>query len=215
MDTLIFQLLLNLSIQIEQVINNIFQPKLIITSIIYFLLIAPAFCQNKKSKKPETLIVKTNLLNLAAKGPSISFEKFLSKSFSFVLAYMKGQFNDFLLTDHYDYNGLLLRGKKYFHEINKGDITPYIGAYTGVLHRNIHTVGQSGLFGYPDRDFSANSIRSGFSMGGLWLLKNNFVIDLQSSLGYGRYINIDKNDPDTYSNGYLDIQIWTSVGYYF
>lgn len=199
-------------------VNNIFQPKLIITSIIYFLLIAPAFCQNQKTKKPETLIVKTNLLNLTAKGPSISFEKFLSKSFSLEFTYMKGEFNDFLLTDHYDYQGFLLRGKRYFDVIKKKEITPYLGAYTGVLHRNINTIGHtdnSGLFGYPDRDFSANSIRGGFSIGGLWLLKNNFVTDLQSSLGYGRYINIDKNDPNTYSNGYLDIQIWISVGYYF
>lgn len=186
--------------------------------IMNFFMVIPIFSQSQKIKEPETLIVKTNLLNLVGKGPSISFEKFLSKSFSLELTYMKGEFNDFLLTDHYDYKGFLLRGKKYFDVVKRGEITPYLGAYTGILHRNINTIGHtdnSGLFGYPSRDFSANSIRGGFSVGGLWLLKNHFVTDLQTSLGYGRYINIDRTDPDTYSNGYLDVQVWVSVGYYF
>jgi hypothetical protein len=186
--------------------------------IMNFFLIIPLFSQSQKIKEPETLIVKTNLLNLVGKGPSISLEKFLSKSFSLELTYMKGEFNDFLLTDHYDYKGFLLRGKKYFDVVKRGEITPYLGAYAGILHRNINTIGHTdntGFFSYPSRDFSANSIRGGFSVGGLWLLKNHFVTDLQTGLGYGRYINIDRADPDTYPNGYLDIQVWVSIGYYF
>ena len=197
-------------------INHILQPKRRIIFIVIFFLATPVFCQSQKTKEPETLMIKTNLLNLVGKGPSISFEKFLNKSFSLELTYMKGEFNDFLLTDHYDYNGFLLRGKKYFDVVKKKEITPYLGAYTGLLHRNINTIGHnSGFFSYPSRDFSANSIRGGFSVGGLWLLKNNFLTDLQTSLGYGRYLNIDRTDPDTYSNGYLDVQVWVSVGYYF
>jgi hypothetical protein len=196
-------------------INIIAQPKSRLFFIICFFFIAPIFSQGQKIEKPRTLIVKTNLLNLVAKGPSISFEHFLNKSYSVEFTYMKGEFNDFFFTDHYDYEGFLLRGKKYFNGMEKGEINTYLAAYTGLLHRNIHTVGHSGLFGYPDRDFSANSIRGGLSIGGAWLLNNNFVADLQTSLGYGKYIKIDKSDPDTYSNGYLDTQIWISVGYYF
>jgi hypothetical protein len=41
------------------------------------------------------------------------------------------------------------------------------------------------------------------------------VIDFQTSMGYGRYLNIDKQDPNTYANGYLDMQLWFSIGYCF
>jgi hypothetical protein len=196
-------------------INSFSKSKCKILFISFIVFILPIFSKGQSTEKPGTLILKTNLLNLVAKGPSVSFEHFVNQSYSLEFTYMKGEFNDVLFTDHYDYEGFLLRGKKFFNGMEKGQLSHYLGAYTGILNRNIHTVGHEGLFGYPDRDFSAQSIRGGLSIGAEWLSKNNFVADIQTSLGYGKYINLDKSDPDTYSNGYLDTQIWISIGYNF
>lgn len=179
-----------------------------------FVFLISGFSQNKDFEKPQTLLIKTNLLNLLAKGPSLSIEKFLNQTYSLEFTYMKGEFNNLLLTDHYDYSGFLIRGKRYFDVLKKGDFSSYAAVYTGLLRRNLYTVGRNdntGFLSYPGRDFSANSIRTGASLGESWLLKNNVVIDVQCSLGYGRYLNTDPSE----GTWYLDTQIWFSVGYCF
>jgi hypothetical protein len=164
------------------------------------------------------VFVKTNVLSLLAKRPTFSVEKAFSKTFSTEVSFVQGQFNNFLLTDHYDYKGLLIRAKKYFIGLDYGAVSPYVAVYAGNLKRHIQTTGQvdnTGFWGYPDRNFSANSIRGGGSLGFAYFTKSKFVLDGQGSLGYGRYLNIDKSDPDTYFKGYLDVQVWLSIGYCF
>lgn len=191
--------------------------KRLYTSLVFLFCVltcATAYSQNVEKEKARHTIIKTNLLNLLAKGPSVSIEHFISKTYSIELTFMQGDVNNFLLTDHYDYHGFLVRGKKYFTPLNRGDIRPYAGIYAGQLTRNIYSkawTDNTGYFGYPSRDFSGNSIRGGATGGGVWLWKNNFVADVQGSLGYGRYFT--SNEPGT--KGYLDMQIWLSVGYYF
>lgn len=182
------------------------------------LITVPAKAQETPRPLGKRVIVKSNILNLLAHRPAVSIEKYFNKSFSTEVSFVQGEFNNFLLTDHYDYKGFLLRAKKHFVNIELSHVSPYAGMYAGNLKRNIQTEGyvdNTGLVSYPDRDFSANSIRGGGSFGLSYFTRNYFVFDTQSSFGYGRYINIDKNDPDTYSMGYLDIQLWLSVGYCF
>ena len=166
----------------------------------------------------KTFIVKTNLLSLLAQQPTVSVEKVFRKNFSVEGSFVQGQFNHFLLTDHYDYNGFLVRVKKYFCHPGFGKMCPYAAVYAGSLQRNIQTKGQTisnGYLGYPSRNFSANSARVGGSFGISWFTKNRIIIDYQNSLGYGRYLHLDTNDPDTYAKGYPDVQLWLSVGYCF
>ena len=182
------------------------------------LIAVPAYPQETPRPLEKRVIVKSNILNLLAHRPTVSLEKYFNKSFSTEVSFVQGEFNNFLLTDHYDYKGFLLRAKKHIVNIEPGRVSPYAGIYTGNLKRNIRTEGyvdNTGFVGYPDRDFSANSIRGGGSLGLSYFTRNYFIFDTQSSLGYGRYINIDKKDPDTYSMGYLDVQLWLSVGYCF
>ncbi len=73
----------------------------------------------------------------------------------------------------------------------------------------------SGWFGYPSRYFTAHSLRAGGTFGLAYITKARFIFDGQASLGYGRYVQLDKSNPNTYSNGYLDAQVWFSVGYCF
>ncbi len=166
----------------------------------------------------EKLIVKTNLLNLLAQGPGIMVEKPLSSTFSLELSYVQGKFSNILFTDRYAYKGFLLRAKKYISKLDYGDVSPYLGAYAGNLQRTIMSTGRtdnSGWFGYPSRYFTAHSLRAGGTFGLAYITRSRVIFDVQTSLGYGRYLQLDKLDPNTYSNGYLDAQVWFSVGYCF
>ncbi len=181
-----------------------------------FFLTLSAFSQDRKRPLTKRVIVKTNLMNLLAQRPTLTIEKPFSKKFSAEISFVQGEVNDFLFTDHYDYNGFLLRAKKHFIDLDYGKISPYAALYIGNLKRNMQTTGQvdnTGFFGYPSRDFSANSIRTGGSLGLTFIGKKKFVVDGLMSLGYGRYTKYYM--PDTNSRGYLDCQIWLSIGYCF
>ena len=187
-------------------------------AILTLALTLPAFSQEGRRPLSKRVIVKTNLLSLVARRPTVSIEKVFSSGFSAEASYVQGEFNNFLLTDHYDYNGFLLRGKKHVDDLDFGSLSPYLGVYLGNLKRNIETKGDAdntGWIGYPSRSFSANSIRGGGSIGIAYFAKTRFVVEIMGSLGYGRYINIDKSNPDVYTRGYLDMQVWLSIGYCF
>lgn len=190
------------------------------------IIILTIFSTAAKGQSPDTksaiplekkLIVKTNILSLFAHQPTISIEKLFPNRLSAEISFVQGEFNNILLTDHYDYSGLLLRLKKYTYEFSPGEINPFWGIYLGNLTRNIQTEGHtdnSGWFGYPSRYFSGKSIRTGGTVGTTYF-SNMLVIEVLGSLGFGHYLNLDKSDPDTNGNGYLDLQIWLSVGYSF
>jgi hypothetical protein len=164
------------------------------------------------------LIVKSNVLSLIAQRPTISVEKLFQNRISAELCFVQGQFNNILFTDHYSYSGFLLRLKKYTNDFKFGDVNTFLGTYVGTLTRNIETEGRtdnSGWFSYPSRYFSANSVRAGGTMGLTYFSRSKFVFEGLGSLGYGRYVNLNKSDPGTDSNGYLDLQVWLSIGYSF
>lgn len=177
-----------------------------------------AFSQKTTRPLAKRIIVKTNLLSLIAQRPTITVENFFSNTFSTELSFVQGQFNNFLATDHYDYNGFLVRAKKHFIPLDFGRVSPYAALYIGNLKRNIQTTGwvdNSGWFGYPSRNFSANSIRGGGSFGLSCITKSKIIIDGLTSLGYGKYTKIYKPDVNRNRSGYFDAQIWLSVGYCF
>ena len=76
-----------------------------------------AFSQDHKRPLTKTLIVKTNLFNLLAQRPTITIEKPFSETFSAEVSFVQGVVNKVFTDDyHYDYNGFLIRVKKYFSE---------------------------------------------------------------------------------------------------
>lgn len=166
-------------------------------------------------------IIKTNVLSLFAQRPTIILERTFGSSFSLEGAYTQGKFNNILFTDNYEYNGFLIRAKKYFVNYDYEMMLPYAGIYAGNLHRLIQTTGQTldnsaiGFFSYPSRKFSGHSIRSGTSLGLSYFTKSRITLDGQTSVGYGRYLNLDLSDPNTYSKGHPDFQVWLAIGYCF
>lgn len=164
-------------------------------------------------------IVKTNALNLIAKRPTVSIERTFGNSFSVEGSFVQGQFDNILLANHYEYYGYLLRAKKYFKDFDYQIIIPYSGIYVGNLHRSIKFNGviwdNVGIFGLPSRKFQGHSIRGGGTFGLSYFTKSHINFDGQVSLGYGRYLNLDLSDPNTYSKGHPDVQLGASIGYNF
>ena len=188
------------------------------TTVISLFVSTSIFSQQSSRALTKRVILKSNVLSLVARQPTLSVEKPVSKTISAEVSYIKGQFNHILFTDHYDYQGFLLRAKKYFAPLQLGTLNFYAALYAGNLRRHIQTEGRSianGYLGYPSRSFSSNSIRAGTSFGFCYFTTGRFVFDHQTSLGYGRYLKLDKSDSDTYSAGYPDIQVWFSIGYCF
>jgi hypothetical protein len=191
-----------------------------VTIIFSLLFTIPAFTQNEDIKSfPKPFIVKTNLFSLLAQRPTFAIEKVFSKKFSAEFAFVQGHFNNILYRDYYAYNGFLLRAKRYFLPIEFAQLNPFAAVYLGNLKRHIQTeaglIGTTGWFGYPSKDFFANSIRGGCSLGCTIITKNKIVVELLTSMGYGRYTKIYKEDINQQSKGYLDAQVWFSIGYSF
>jgi hypothetical protein len=191
----------------------------LISIVVFCGLLVTLFANGQKTRPlAKRVMVKTNLLNIIFKKPTLSIEKALTGTITVEGSFVQGRYDNFLFADRYNFNGFLLRTKKYFTKIKYREVNPYMAAYVGTLKREIVNQGHvdnTGFFGIRSRDFHANSARGGGSLGFAYFTKSNIIIDAQSSLGYGRYIKPQRLNPYDYSKGYLDLQVWLSVGYCF
>ncbi|MBE7171976.1 MAG: hypothetical protein INR73_15425 [Williamsia sp.] len=147
---------------------------------------------------------------MAAHRPTVAIEKVFKHNLSAEISFVQGEFNNVLLTDHYDYSGYLVRVKKHFGNLELGNATLYGSIYGGTLKRTIQT--KAGFL-YPSRDFLANSVRGGYSFGFSYFSKSKINIDGMTGLGYGKYTKVYRSNSNQRAGGYLDMQVWLSVGY--
>lgn len=166
----------------------------------------------------DALIVKANAFSLLTRRPNVSIEKFVSPKVSLELSLVGGRFRNIGFTDYYGYSGLLLRAKSHFNvsetkKMEFGGAYPYWGGYVGALSRRIETEPIPRFF--SGRYFYGQSVRAGLSAGIACYTQSRIIVDVMAGLGHGRYIGVDRNDPNFHSGGYLDAQFWLSVGYCF
>ncbi len=189
---------------------------ILIFVVVKFGFIQNLFAQKTVFEQPNWTIVKTNVLNIIAKKPTISIEKKLKENTSLELSYIQGEFKDYLFTDYYAYNGFTLRAKfKHDNNLHK-KLKNYTGIYIGNLKRNIEREGglvdDKGYFIIPYQNYTENSIRAGGTLGTMFNL-NKIIVDMQYSVGYGRYItNVQQAN---HLKGYFDMQLAVMVGYKF
>ena len=185
--------------------------KKIVIIFISFLIIQTA------SSQELGISVKSNLLNLLAKQPSFSIEKTFRQRYGLELSYSSGELS---WGRDYKFSGFLLRGKVYAYDIEAKEITPFWGLYAGNLNKTIVSnnayVHPTGFLSFGNnRNFKANSIRSGMNLGFLYLPTKRFLIETTTGLGYGKYFNLETFQDTAAPKGYLDFQLWLSVGYTF
>jgi hypothetical protein len=171
------------------------------------------------AQEPAGLIIKTNLLNLVAKRPTLSVEKTFSDLYGLEVAYTSGEIKNFGYRDYYHYDGFLLRAKKYIRPIKNREANAFYGAYLGNLNKTIISHGEVDRTGFislgQTRDFKANSLRYGGTFGVSFIPKKHFLLEGLTGLGYGNYFNVHNNLNSKLPNGYFDFQLWLSVGYSF
>ncbi len=165
------------------------------------------------------LLIKTNVLNLVAKRPTIAVEKIFSNLYGLELAYSSGQIKNFVNLDDYQYEGFLLRAKKYIHPVKKREANAFYGAYFGSMNKRVvshGTVDHTGFFSWGrDRDFKANSLRYGGTFGVSFIPGKHFLLEGLTGLGYGDYDHVQNNLQNKLPGGYFDFQLWLSIGYSF
>ncbi|RZK19016.1 MAG: hypothetical protein EOO86_08620 [Pedobacter sp.] len=138
--------------------------------ILLLLIINLCSCAVKSQEKLG-FEIKSNLLNLVAKKPSFSIEKTFKNRYGLELSYTMGELN---LGRDYKYDGFLLRAKWYARKIDVDEITPFLGIYAGNLNKTIVSnnayIHPTGFLSFGNnRNFKANSIRSGINLGLLYL----------------------------------------------
>lgn len=162
------------------------------------------------------LLVKTNVLNALAKRPAISVEKTFSDKYGLELSYTTGELN---WGRDYKFNGFLLRAKIYADDIETQSLIPFYGLYVGNLNKQIVSTGSvdnTGFFSIGRTlNFHANSFRTGANIGFLLIPKEHFFLEGTTALGYGKYFNVKNYISNPAPKGYLDFQLWFSLGYYF
>lgn len=150
--------------------------------------------------------INTNLLNLVAKGPSLSAEYRFSKKWSVQAYASKGKLS--LLTD-YKYSTLIVDFKYSFAE------NFYTSPYIRFIKKTIYSEGftdRNGLFSFPGRDFKGNGVSIGQTIGFKTLSSERLNLDIFVGAGYGGFVTQqgDKNNP-----GFLDVRVGVLTGINF
>jgi len=185
------------------------------TLLFIFILFAHlSFAQDQTNS-----MVKTNIVNLVAKRPTIAIEKTFSNRYGLELAYTSGEIKNLGYRDYLHYEGFLLRAKKYIRPMKKREANAFYGAYFGNLNKTIvspGTIDNTGFFSFgQDRDFKAGSLRYGGTFGISFIPAKHFLLEGLTGVGYGDYYHVQNNLKNKLPGGYFDFQLWLSIGYSF
>ncbi len=185
------------------------------TEFIFTLLfIQLAFCSNTFS---QGYSIRTNLFNLAAKGPSLTFGKYSKNNSQILFTYSTGHFSPFFREDYYKYSTLHIENSWESGFLLGGET--YLGGYIRYINKRIitegYTAGPYNLFSKESRNFIGNGISLGITNGIEWEINQSLLIDLNILLGAGKYVNqIDYAAHDKISM-FLDTRIALQIGYRF
>jgi len=161
---------------------------------------------NKIQAQENKFSINTNLLNLVAKGPSLSAEYRFSKKWIFQVYAASGTLNTF---NSYRYNTLIFDFKYAFAD------NFYTSPYIRYIEKNIYREGivdNTGFFSFPGRDFKGNGVSIGQTIGMKTLSSKRFNLDTFVGVGYGGFVSQlgDKNGP-----GFFDIRVGVMTGINF
>jgi hypothetical protein len=181
------------------------------------LLLFVFFSFQDSNSNAQNFSIRTNILNLIAKGPSVTFGKYLKNNSEALLTFSSGHFAPFLADDYYKYstvhieyrkkNGYYLWGKFYY------------GGYLRFINKRIITegyvAGPYGIFSKEARNFIGNGISIGLSTGTEWKINKRWILDFNNLIGAGKYVTqVDYAAHDKISF-FLDARIALQIGYKF
>lgn len=182
----------------------------IIYTIIIFLIVNAGYAQLTNNRQFE---VKTNLLNIAAAGPSGALEFTLSHNWSSMLSVASGHI------DYGDFGGLT-RYNTITFECRKYDVDKFffIGPYIKNIKKQVNQkssyIGGTIPFNIgKDRDFTGNGLSAGASFGVKFPLSHRFNLELNNQTGFGHYYTMKDRGNNLPSGNYLDERIALWLGF--
>lgn len=161
--------------------------------------------------------IRTNLLNLVAKGPSLTFGKSIKKHSEILLTYSLGSFSPFFTEDFYKYSTVHAEYRR--KEISYSKLQFYYGYYLRYIHKRIlsagYTAGPYGIFSKEPRNFIGDGMSTGLTSGVEWSINKRWLIDFNTLFGGGKYLSqIDYASHDKISF-FLDTRIALQLGFRF
>lgn len=159
--------------------------------------------------------IRTNVLNIIARGPSVTFGKNMNKHSGLLLTWSFGRLAPFFLEDSYKYS--TLHAEYRWHNPHYTKWKPYAGAYSRYIHKRIFTTGYEagpyGIFSKAPRNFIGNGLSAGLTSGMEWSVNRTWFIDFNTLLGAGKYLSqIDYAGHDRI-NFFLDTRIALQIGF--
>lgn len=172
-------------------------------------LVSPALSQQYS--------LRTNVLNLAARGPSVTLGKIISQHNEVLLTYSSGSFQPFLREDYYRY--ATVHVQYHWKTQNSSQWELYYGGYLRYIHKRIlsegYEAGPYGIFSKAPRDFKGNGLSTGLSSGAVWSFHPRWFIDFNTLLGAGKYLSqVDYAGRDNMLV-FADVRIAVQVGIKF
>jgi hypothetical protein len=159
--------------------------------------------------------VRTNILNLFAKGPSVAVGKQIFTNSETLLTFSTGKFSPFFYLDKYSFITAHLENR-WEAGISHFYGETYVGPYVRFIHREIYFDQENPTwYNAKSRDFRGDGISLGVSTGTQWEIADTWFIDLNTMLGYGKYVKqVDYLNPEK-SHGFLDLRLALQFGLRF
>jgi len=178
--------------------------------VISTLLITSLFAQTTDKNRFE---IKTNLINLIARGPSAGLEYRLGKNRSFMISLASGKidYGDFGGITWYKTSTFEFRkyssDKIFFAGPYLKNITKQIFWQTSVI-AGIIPIGQ-------DRNFIGNGVSAGATTGFKLPVSKKLKLEMSSQIGFGKYYKMSDKNNNLPSGNYLDARIALWLGFQF
>ena len=186
----------------------------IIYTIFFAIIFSSLFSQNKKTEKH--FEIKTNLLNLAAAGPSAGLEYFLKNKNSFMVSLASGHIDyaDFGGITRYKTATVELRNYSSYSSGVQLFFGPYLKNIQKKVTRQKYVVAGVIPIG-RNRDFIGNGISAGMSAGMKIKIYDRLHFEFNTQLGYGRYYQMADGYNNFPSGNYFDTRMGLWLGFQF
>ncbi len=149
--------------------------------------------------------INTNVLNLVARGPSLSLNYDMSTFWSIQLYGSAGSFNGI----GYSYKTGIIDFKYHLSE------NMYVGPYLRYIEKTIYRPGfvdRTGFFSTPGRDFQGKGLSPGANFGFNIINEKRFNLESFIGIGYGKFIS---QRGDKAGSGFMDARIGVLTGVKF
>ncbi len=159
--------------------------------------------------------IRTNILNLVAKGPSVTVGKNVTDHSEVLLTYSLGNFTPFFSVDSYKYSTVHLEYRR--DDLDKGKWKLYYGGYLRYIHKRIlsegYYAGPLGIFSKAPRNFTGNGVSLGLTSGIEYSIDKKLFVYFNTLLGAGKYLSqVDYSGHDKISM-FFDTRIALQIGF--